>query len=248
MICDRKSVQKTKFDAGNFWNMNNMENIRIIAFDADDTLWENENFYLETEMKFCELMSGFMPVKKVREELLKTEIANIGIYGYGAKSFILSMIETAIRISESKVDAKTIQMIIKTGRDLINMPVKLLDGVESTLMNLQKKYKLVLATKGDLLDQERKLRNSGLAQYFSHVEVMSNKRKSDYVQLIQKLGVMPHEFLMVGNTVKSDIIPVIEAGGKAVHIPFHITWEHEQADSSVTEFIKIEKIMDLVSL
>jgi putative hydrolase of the HAD superfamily len=225
-----------------------MKNIKVIAFDADDTLWENENFYFDTEMKFCELMSGFVPVPEVREELLKTEISNIELYGYGAKSFILSMIETAMRISEGKVDNKTINSIIGIGKDLINMPVKLLDGVEETLAELQKSYKLVLATKGDLLDQERKLHKSGIAKYFDHVEVMSNKRKADYLQLIQKLGILPAEFLMIGNTVKSDIIPVIEAGGKAVYIPFHITWEHEQADSSATEFVRITKIPELMKI
>lgn len=225
-----------------------MKNIKVIAFDADDTLWENENLYHDVEMKFCELMSRYFSAEKVRKELLVTEIANIDLYGYGVKSFVLSMIETALRISETKVDALILNTIINLGKNLIDMPVKLLDGVEFTLQNLYGKYQLILATKGDLLDQQRKLRKSGLEKYFSHVEVMSNKKSEDYKELINKIGVSANEFLMVGNTVKSDIIPVIEMGGKAILIPFHITWEHENADITTTDFLKIEKMKELIGI
>ncbi len=222
-----------------------MRNIKIIAFDADDTLWENENFYRNSEEQFCLLMNDYMPKEELSQELLKTEIANIDLYGYGVKSFMLSMIETAIKISNGKVDNKMISSIIEIGKNLIDMPINLLDGVSEILPELQKSFILVLATKGDLLDQQRKLQKSGLEIYFHHIEIMSQKRKTDYDSIIKKLGVKPNEFLMVGNTIKSDIIPVIEAGGKAVHIPFYMTWEHEKAIESDLDYIKIDRIEEL---
>ncbi len=225
-----------------------MKNIKVIAFDADDTLWENENYYRDTEMKFCELMSSYLSIENVRSELLNTEMANIELYGYGAKSFVLSMIETYMRISTKKVEIDTLSKIIQLGKDLIDMPIVLLKDVESTLSDLFGKYQLILATKGDLLDQHRKLSKSGLAKYFCYVEVMSNKKKEDYLRLIQKVGVSANEFLMIGNTIKSDIIPVIEIGGKAIHIPYHITWEHEKADIGNTQFIRLENFSELKKL
>jgi putative hydrolase of the HAD superfamily len=222
-----------------------MNNTKIIAFDADDTLWENENFYRNTEEQFCSLMSDYMSKDVLSQELLKTEMSNIDLYGYGVKSFVLSMIETAIKISFDKVDNKMISSIIEIGKNLIDMPINLLDGVSEILPALQKSYTLVLATKGDLLDQQRKLQKSGLEIYFHHIEIMSQKRKADYMAIIKKLGIEPNEFLMVGNTIKSDIIPVIEAGGKAIHIPFYLTWEHEKVIENDAEYIKIDRIEEL---
>jgi putative hydrolase of the HAD superfamily len=227
--------------------MYKFNNITTIAFDADDTLWENENNYRDTESEFCKLLNDFGYPEFVSSELLKTEISNIEIYGYGAKSFTLSMIETAIRISDGKCGTEIISKIIEASKKLINMPVKLLPDVENTLAILSKKYKLILATKGDLLDQERKLNNSGLAKYFAHVEIMSNKRKEDYVNLMNKINIKPAEFMMVGNTIKSDVLPVIEAGAKAIHIPYHITWDHEKSEHNHS-FISLEHINQLISL
>ncbi|MDD3688188.1 MAG: HAD family hydrolase [Bacteroidales bacterium] len=227
--------------------MYKFNNITTIAFDADDTLWENENNYRDTETEFCKLLKDFGNPEFVSSELLKTEISNIEIYGYGAKSFTLSMIETAIRISNGNCGTEIISKIIEASKELINMPVKLLPDVENTLAILSKKYKLILATKGDLLDQERKLNNSGLAKYFEHVEIMSNKRKEDYVNLINKLKIKPTEFMMVGNTIKSDVLPVIEAGATAIHIPYHITWDHEKSEHNQT-FLSLEHINQLIFL
>ena len=174
------------------------KNFKIIAFDADDTLWENENFYQEKESEFCLLLNHYLPPKEISRELFKTEMQNLELYGYGAKGFLLSMIETALRISSQKIEQDIINKIIMLGKDLLNQPVVLIDGVVEVLEYLYKKgCKLVVATKGDLLDQERKLKNSNILHYFHHVEIMSNKRNSNYQNLIKHLDIEPENFLMI---------------------------------------------------
>lgn len=168
---------------------------RIIGFDADDTLWVNEPLYRETEKQFCELLSDFQTADTVTQELFKTEMQNIELYGYGAKGFVLSIIETALRISNNKVTQSTIDKIIKLGKDLLNKPVVLLEGVQEVLDNLHKKgIKLVVATKGDLLEQERKLEKSNIEKYFHHVEIMSDKKESGYLKLLSHLDIKPEDF------------------------------------------------------
>lgn len=222
-----------------------MKNIKVIAFDADDTLWQNENFYRDSEKQFCKLMAEYMSEDDVSRELLKTEISNISLYGYGVKSFSLSMIETAIKISDGNVNNKTIQEIIIIGKNLIEMPVILLDGVVAVLSELKESYRIILATKGDLLDQHRKLCKSGLLEFFDHIEIMSEKDVAGYESLIKKLGISVQEFLMVGNTVKSDILPVKMIGAEAVHIPYHITWGHEFSENDEFHFHKLSGIIEL---
>lgn len=209
-----------------------MNKIKVICFDADDTLWVNEPYYRETERHFSELMSDFVDEKSCNEILLQTEIRNISLYGYGAKSFVLSMIETAIQISKHKIAPQNIEKILQLGRGLINKPLQLLDNVEEVLSHFHGKYRLIVATKGDLLDQERKLAKSGLENYFHHIEIMSEKDVANYKKLIAHLDVTPDEFVMIGNSVKSDILPVIEIGAYAVHIPCETTWVHEHAENS----------------
>ena len=157
--------------------MNKLKNIEIIAFDGDDTLWVNESYYRKTEQLFCELLSDYLPAERVSEELFKIEVRNLAPYGYGAKAFTLSMIETAIRISNGKISANQISEIIKLGKQLIDSPIELLDGVPDVLSELSRSYTLILASKGDLLDQERKLHKSGLEACFHHIEIMSDKQK-----------------------------------------------------------------------
>ena len=206
-------------------------NFKVIGFDADDTLWVNETFFRETEEKFCALLSDFSTSDEIMEVLYTTEIQNLEEYGYGTKGFVLSMIETALKITGNKVPQQTLVQIIELGKTQINQPVELLDGVVDTLEYLQQKgYKLIVATKGDLLDQERKLQKSKLEKYFHHVEVMSNKKPADYQKLINHLEINPEDFLMIGNSYKSDIEPVLQLGGFGIHIPFHITWIHEKAE------------------
>lgn len=227
-----------------------MDKIKVIGFDADDTLWVNEPYFRETEMKFCELLTNGMSLDEVTKELFKIEIGNIPLYGYGTKAFILSMIETGLKITNGNLPAEKVQAILELGKEQINKPVELIDGVESVLKSLFGRYRLIVATKGDLLDQERKLKKSGLLKYFHHIEVMSDKQERDYEKLIKHLDIEAEEFLMVGNSLKSDILPVLQLGGKAVHVPFHTTWEHEmveEEDISNSDFQKIEKIEDLIS-
>jgi putative hydrolase of the HAD superfamily len=222
--------------------------IKVIAFDADDTLWVNEPYFLKAENTFCKMMEEFMPQHSISKELFATEIKNLTDYGYGVKSFMLSMIETAIEVSGGRMEAKDIKKIISIGRELLHEPIDVLEGVEEVLKELCGKYRLVMATKGDLLDQERKLQKSGLAPYFHHTEIVSEKREQDYAKLVAHLDVNPDEFLMIGNSLKSDILPVLEIGGYAFHIPYHTTWEHEVIDAQVKhpKFRTLEKIKEVL--
>ena len=225
-------------------------NIKVIAFDADDTLWINEPYFQETEKKFCQLLEDYLPQHTVARELLRTEIENLSLYGYGIKGFMLSMIETALSVSQKTIRMEVIEKIIAFGKDLLARPIELLEGVEEVLMELKKRYRLVVATKGDLLDQERKLRNSGIEHYFHHIEIMSDKKEKDYLKLIRHLDIRPEEFLMIGNSLKSDVLPVLEIGGHAYHIPYHTTWAHEQVEHNVehSNFKHLEQIRDLLPL
>lgn len=227
-----------------------IEKVKVIGFDADDTLWVNEPFFQEVEKLFCRILQPYSAPESTSAELFKTEMQNLEIYGYGAKGFILAMIETAIRITENKIKPEELNQIIENGKTLLTMPIQLLEGVETTLQKLQEKYKLILATKGDLLDQERKLSKSGLAGYFHHIEIMSDKQENNYLKLLKHLDIEPHEFLMVGNSIKSDILPVVNISAKAVHIPFEVMWQHETMHSgnNQPEYIIVNKIEDLISL
>lgn len=206
---------------------------KIIAFDADDTLFVNEPYFQETEQKFCALMSDYLSHQSLSQELFKTEIANLGLYGYGIKGYTLSMIEAAMKISNNTISLAIVEKIIEFGKELLQRPIELLEGVEETLAALSEKYKLIVATKGDLLDQRRKLHNSGLGRYFHHIEVMSEKKEKDYQDVLQRLDIQAEDFLMIGNSLKSDVLPVLAIGGHAVHIPFHTTWEYEKISHTV---------------
>lgn len=225
-------------------------NLKVIAFDADDTLFINEPYFQETEEKFCALMSDYLSHQGLSQELFKTEIANLELYGYGIKGYILSMIEAAMKISNNTISIETIEKIIDYGKELLQKPIELLDGVEETLAALKGKYKLVVATKGDLLDQRRKLHNSGLGHYFHHIEVMSDKKEKDYEDLLKRLEIKAEEFFMIGNSLKSDVLPVLNIGGHAVHIPFHTTWEHEKISHNVEHpnFKTLEKITEILPI
>ena len=227
-----------------------MTSIKVIGFDADDTLWVNEPFYQNVEKEFCQIMKPYLEEAETSKELFKTEMQNLEIYGYGAKGFILAMVETAIRTTEGKITPEEISRIIDTGKTLLNMPIQLLDGTENVLQRLQGKYKLILATKGDLLDQERKLQKSGLIGYFHHIEIMSDKHENNYRKLLSHLDIRPDEFLMVGNSVKSDILPIINIGGKAIHIPFEVTWQHEthHGTTETSDFITVSAVSEILKL
>jgi putative hydrolase of the HAD superfamily len=223
-------------------------NLKVIAFDADDTLWVNEPYFQNTEKKFCSLLEDFLPQHNISSELFKIEIENLPLYGYGIKGYILSMIEAALKISDKKIDIAAIDLILQYGKEMLNEPIELLSGVEDVLASLKKHFRLVVATKGDLLDQERKLKKSGLAHYFHHIEVMSDKREEDYIKLIKHLDINPDEFLMVGNSLKSDVMPVLNIGGHAIHVPFHTTWAHEHVETSLTHdnFKQVETLSEIL--
>jgi len=227
-----------------------LKQIKVIGFDADDTLWVNEPFYQDVEKEFCQIMKPYLTEKETSEELFKTEMQNLEIYGYGAKGFLLAMIETALRATKGKITSEEINRIFEIGKSLLAMPIQLLDGVENVLQKLQGQYKLILVTKGDLLDQERKLLKSGLIDYFHHIEIMSDKHEKNYKKLLDRLGIEPVEFLMIGNSVKSDILPVINIGAKAVHIPFEVTWQHESNHSTPDSetFITISEISEILNI
>lgn len=199
----------------------------IIAFDADDTLWVNEPYYQETEVTFCHWMDEYAPPQVVSEQLYLTEVRNLELYGYGAKGYTLSMIETAVSVSHGEISAGRIADIIRLGQSLLTRPIELLVGVSEVLPVLHQKFRLVLATKGDLLDQQRKLERSGLEKWFHHIEIMTHKTEVDYQRLIDHLKINPGEFLMVGNSLKSDVLPVTAIGGHAIWVPYHTTWQHE---------------------
>lgn len=225
-------------------------NLKVIAFDADDTLFVNEPYFQETEQKFCALMGNYLSHHSLSQELFKTEIDNLDLYGYGIKGYTLSMIEAAMKISNNTLSIEVIGKIIELGKDLLQRPIELLDGVEETLKALQGKYKLIVATKGDLKDQQRKLHDSGLGPYFHHIEVMADKQEVNYEKLLKRLEIEPNEFFMIGNSLKSDVLPVLGIGGYAVHIPFHTTWEHEKISHTVDHpnFRTLEKISDVLAI
>jgi putative hydrolase of the HAD superfamily len=224
--------------------------IKVIAFDADDTLWDNENYFQEIEKKFCELMEEYLPQHSVARELLRIEIQNLPLYGYGIKAFMLSMIETAISISNKTINVSVIEKIIEYGQELLQKPIQKLDGVDEVLENLKGRYRLVVATKGDLLDQERKLKKSGIEHYFHHTEIMSEKGEADFRKLIKHLDIKPENFLMIGNSLKSDVLPVLSIGGHAFHIPYHVTWGHEKIEYEVNHenFKQFSSIRDILTV
>jgi putative hydrolase of the HAD superfamily len=210
------------------------EHIKVIGFDADDTLWVNETYFREAEERVGILLSHFETPNKIDQELFKMEMKNLGTYGYGVKGFVLSMVELAIELSNRTVANSIISQILDIGKEMINKPIELLDGVEDVLKTLSTEYRLILATKGDLLDQERKLEKSGLLDYFHHIEVLSEKQESNYSKLLMHLDIKPSEFLMVGNSLKSDILPLVNIGAQAIHVPFHTTWQHEEVTDKET--------------
>ncbi len=193
-------------------------------------------------------MEDYLPQHTSAQELFKTEIQNLALYGYGVKGFMLSMIETALRITNKTLNPDVIEKIIQYGKELLDKPIEMLDGVEDVLKSLSGHYRLVVATKGDLLDQERKLRKSGIEHYFHHTEIMSDKKESDYLKLIRHLDIEPAQFMMIGNSIKSDVLPVLAVGGHGVHVPYHTTWAHEHVEHNLEHenFKQISSISEII--
>ncbi|MGJ8745298.1 HAD family hydrolase [Polaribacter sp.] len=227
------------------------KNIKVIAFDADDTLWVNETYFRDAEHQFAKLLSQYETENKIDQELFKKEIENLKLYGYGIKGFILSMIECALELSNYNINQKIISKILDIGKEMLEKPIELLPEIDDVLEGLQHRYKLIVATKGDLLDQERKLEKSNLLHYFHHIEVMSDKKPTDYLKLIQHLDINPSEFLMIGNSLKSDILPLLEIGASAIHVPFHTTWAHEkisEKEQEAADYRTVSNIKEVMGL
>lgn len=225
-------------------------NPRIIAFDADDTLWHNEPYFDEAQAKFCELFADYASKQEILQLILSHQVKNLPLYGFGIKAFTLSMIDSALELTSDQISGHGIKKITDIGRDLLQKPVELLAEVEEVLKQLKGKYKLVVATKGDLKDQHRKLHDSGIGHYFHHIEVMSDKKELDYEKMLLRLDTKPEDFIMIGNSLKSDILPVLNIGGHGYHIPYHTTWEYEKIDFEIQHdnFKSLEKITDVLPI
>jgi putative hydrolase of the HAD superfamily len=227
-----------------------MRTITTIGFDGDDTLWHNESIFTLTQEKFRRLLQDYIPAEELEQRLIATEGRNLHVFGYGVKGFTLSMIETAIEVSGEAVPASTIRTIIEYGKEMLAHPVEMLGGVERTIKLLSRHYRLILITKGDLFDQESKIARSGLAELFERVEIVSEKDEATYRRILSQQAVDPGEFLMVGNSVRSDILPVLAIGARAVHVPYHTTWAHERAElgEDLTGVWRLERLSQLPGL
>ncbi len=224
-----------------------MKHLRTIAFDADDTLWHTERHFQMTQHHFAMLLADFAETDCLAERIIAAETRNVRHFGYGVKSFTLSLIETAIEVTDGKVPARIIQQIVDAGRDMLLEPIDVLPGVAETLECLKGEFRLGVITKGDLLDQERKVAQSGLGGYFDFVEVVSEKTADTYTRILGRMEGGTNKAMMVGNSVKSDVLPALEAGAWAVWVPHELTWELEQAEEPVgrEKYAKLESVASL---
>lgn len=227
------------------------DKIKAIAFDADDTLWDTQSFFDKVERLAAKLLSDYGNEDEIRAEIYKTETRNMPALGFGAQAFTLSLIETAIRVSGGKISTEQIGILLKEGKNLSSLPSEPLGGVEDTLKRIKEEahWKMAIFTKGNPLDQENKIKRSGLGRYFNLVSIVSDKGIKEYRDLCERLDVKPEEFAMVGNSFKSDILPAVEIGGTGVYIPFHTTWQLESVEEKEHEnIIKISTFSELTDL
>lgn len=224
--------------------------VRVIGLDADDTLWHNEMIFRDAETEIARLLSAYEVEHVVKQQMYAIEMANLEAYGYGVKGFTLSMLELVSRVTGGAASAKTYDAVLAIGKRMLGEPVHLLDGVREAVETLREGgYRLIVITKGDLLDQERKLRRSGLAERFHHVEVVSDKTPADYARVLRHLDLPAAEFLMVGNSLKSDVLPLLELGAQAVHVPYAVTWAHEVAEPQPHHaYVEARSLAELVEL
>ena len=225
--------------------------IDTIAFDGDDTLWHNESLFSMTQDRFRALLANHLQGAEpadIDRRLLQAERENLRVYGYGIKGFVLSMIETAVDLTDGRIGGRDIQSLVEFGKAMLDHPVDLLDGVQEVVEGLSGRYRLMLVTKGDLFDQESKIARSGLAERFDAIEIVSEKDPATYRRLLDRHGVDPARFVMVGNSVRSDILPVLAVGSHAVHVPYHVTWAHEVAEPPTENYRRIDSLHGLPPL
>ena len=224
--------------------------IDVVALDGDDTLWHSENQFVMTQDRYTELLADHVDKPTLDALLLDRERANIEVFGYGVKGFTLSMIETALEVTEGRVDTGVIRTIIENAKEMLKHPVELLDGVDETVRQLVDDYRVMVVTKGDLFHQESKLARSGLADLFWEIEIVAEKNEATYERIFRRYDIDPSTFVMVGNSVKSDILPVLALGGQAVHIEYETTWEmeHAEADKTADGYWELDAIRDLPDL
>jgi putative hydrolase of the HAD superfamily len=221
----------------------------VIAFDADDTLWENEIFYTQAKEWLGKLLAGYVDAQVLDNALEETEMRNIHHFGYGIKSFTLSMVETAIRITQCRVRTEEVLQIVEHSKEMLQKDPQHFERVAETLEELSKDYDLMLITKGDLFEQENKIARSALRSYFKIIEVVGSKTTETYHSILLKYGVQPERFLMVGNSLLSDILPVLEVGGQAVYVPYENTWAHENAvEQGEASYYTVEHLGELPEL
>ena len=228
-----------------------MKDIKVIAIDADDTLWDNQSYYDRAGDFFADTLKEYGTADRLQDRLFETEIANMPLLGYGAKSVCISMMESAMEISGGKVSVAQLGDILKAAKSLLEIPATPLPGVRETLEKLKDsgRYRLVLFTKGDLLDQQNKIMRSGLAEFFDRTVIVSDKDRDEYLDLCDSEDIVPEQLMMIGNSFKSDIRPVVELGGSRIHIPFHTMWKHEEADEFESpDIVRLERFSDITEL
>ena len=218
--------------------------IAAVGFDADDTLWHNEDQFQEVEGLFVAAVAPFASESEAHQALFETESANLALLGYGAKAFTISMIEAAVRLSNGAIASLALQRLVEGGKSILSRPVELLDGVAEVITATAARCPIVLITKGDLLHQERKIVESGLAAQFAGVHVVNEKDVATYARILRDHAIDPASFVMVGNSVRSDLIPVLELGGRGVHVPYHVTWAHENA-AAEAPYVEIARLTEL---
>ncbi|MEO5628482.1 MAG: HAD family hydrolase [Thermomonas sp.] len=216
--------------------------IALIGFDADDTLWKSEDYYRTAQAEFERIVGEYVDIADVAERLYAVEKRNIALFGYGVKGMVLSMVETAVAITDARITATDIHRIVQMGKELLRHPVELLPGVREAVVEVAREFPVVLITKGDLFHQEAKVRGSGLADLFGRIEIVSEKDPATYARVLGEFDIAPSQFLMVGNSMRSDIAPVLELGGWGVHVPYHVSWVHDMLETIPTDVTRMRSV------
>ncbi|MFO1474518.1 MAG: HAD family hydrolase [Lysobacterales bacterium] len=222
--------------------------IRRVGFDADDTLWKSEDYYRDAQVQFERIVAGYVDLGDVGDRLYAVEKRNLALFGYGVKGMTLSMLEAAEAITDARISAADLHRIVELGKDLLRHPVELIPGIREAVAEIATEFPVVLVTKGDLFHQEAKVRESGLADAFGRIEIVSEKDAGTYARLFREFEVRPQEFLMIGNSLRSDIAPVLALGGWGVHMPYHVTWAHEQEACEVADPSRMREVAEASEL